>query len=241
MPGVDRRMLDHIGDEVARATSIVRYAPHSHFSPTPMAGRRLPGAGRRVPGRAWRLSRRLLRPQPADHAAHAGLRTRLRDLRQALAVRSRRSHGGADRTGKSEFKPASGRPGVELMPLFQDAGEEVRLERWTPAARIEVALPQGAEFLVLSGSFEERGEIVRRAVVAPSSRQGNAASQGRRRRLPRLDQGRASRKRGEVQRLAGDVDRLSELVLQRRNAETRGGRRRHLAILAGRQSGRVAD
>ncbi|NNK78773.1 MAG: cupin, partial [Litoreibacter sp.] len=32
MPGVDRRMLDRIGDEVARATSIVRYAPESHFS-----------------------------------------------------------------------------------------------------------------------------------------------------------------------------------------------------------------
>ena len=32
MPGVDRRMLDRIGDEVARATSIVRYAPNSHFS-----------------------------------------------------------------------------------------------------------------------------------------------------------------------------------------------------------------
>src|SRR6516225_11262517 len=30
--GVDRRMLDRIGDEVARATSIVRYAPASHFS-----------------------------------------------------------------------------------------------------------------------------------------------------------------------------------------------------------------
>ena len=30
--GVDRRMLDRIGDEVARATSIVRYAPGSRFS-----------------------------------------------------------------------------------------------------------------------------------------------------------------------------------------------------------------
>ena len=29
MPGVDRRMLDRIGNEVARATSIVRYAPGS--------------------------------------------------------------------------------------------------------------------------------------------------------------------------------------------------------------------
>jgi anti-sigma factor ChrR (cupin superfamily) len=33
MPGVHRRLLDRIGDEVARATSIVRYAPASHFSP----------------------------------------------------------------------------------------------------------------------------------------------------------------------------------------------------------------
>lgn len=32
MVGVDRRMLDRIGDEVARATSIVRYAPGSAFS-----------------------------------------------------------------------------------------------------------------------------------------------------------------------------------------------------------------
>ncbi|MCV0423957.1 MAG: cupin domain-containing protein [Roseibium sp.] len=32
MPGVDRRMLDRIGGEVARATTIVRYAPNSSFS-----------------------------------------------------------------------------------------------------------------------------------------------------------------------------------------------------------------
>jgi len=32
MPGVDRRMLDRIGDEVARATTVVRYAPNSKFS-----------------------------------------------------------------------------------------------------------------------------------------------------------------------------------------------------------------
>lgn len=29
--GVERRMLDRIGDEVARATSIVRYQPGSKF------------------------------------------------------------------------------------------------------------------------------------------------------------------------------------------------------------------
>ena len=32
MPGVERRMLDRCGGEVARATSIVRYAPGSRFA-----------------------------------------------------------------------------------------------------------------------------------------------------------------------------------------------------------------
>ena len=38
MPGVDRRMLDRIGAEVARATTIVRYAPQSKFSPHTYTG-----------------------------------------------------------------------------------------------------------------------------------------------------------------------------------------------------------
>ena len=33
MPGVERMMLDRIGDEVARATSLVRYAPNTSFTP----------------------------------------------------------------------------------------------------------------------------------------------------------------------------------------------------------------
>ncbi|MEB3216481.1 MAG: cupin domain-containing protein [Nostocales cyanobacterium 94392] len=32
MPGVQRRMLERDGEEVARATSIVRYAPNSYFA-----------------------------------------------------------------------------------------------------------------------------------------------------------------------------------------------------------------
>ena len=38
MPGVSRRMLDRVGEEVARATSIVRYDPGSKFSPHVHAG-----------------------------------------------------------------------------------------------------------------------------------------------------------------------------------------------------------
>ena len=32
LAGVDRRMLSRMGDEIALATSLVRYAPGSHFS-----------------------------------------------------------------------------------------------------------------------------------------------------------------------------------------------------------------
>jgi anti-sigma factor ChrR (cupin superfamily) len=38
MAGVSRRPLDRVGAEVARATSVVRYAPGSHFSPHLHAG-----------------------------------------------------------------------------------------------------------------------------------------------------------------------------------------------------------
>ena len=38
MPGVERMKLDRIGDEIARATSLVRYAPNSSFSPHEQAG-----------------------------------------------------------------------------------------------------------------------------------------------------------------------------------------------------------
>jgi hypothetical protein len=54
-------------------------------------------------------------------------------------------------------RPAD-RPDVELLPLFRDQRENVRLERWPAAARIRGALRGGGEFLVLDGSFEEAGD-----------------------------------------------------------------------------------
>jgi hypothetical protein len=43
------------------------------------------------------------------------------------------------------------------MPLFRDSREDVRLERWAPDARIELAAPGGIELLVLDGGFSEGG------------------------------------------------------------------------------------
>jgi anti-sigma factor ChrR (cupin superfamily) len=33
IPGVERKMLERVGEEVARATSIIRYVPGTAFSP----------------------------------------------------------------------------------------------------------------------------------------------------------------------------------------------------------------
>ena len=44
------------------------------------------------------------------------------------------------------------------MSLFQDPRESVRLERWGPGVKVELALPGGIELLVLDGGFSEGGE-----------------------------------------------------------------------------------
>jgi hypothetical protein len=48
-------------------------------------------------------------------------------------------------TGKMPFLRTPDRPGVELMPLFQDSEEYVRLERWAPGAAISVPNPGGMD------------------------------------------------------------------------------------------------
>ena len=159
MPGVHRRMLDRVGDEVARATSIVRYAPDSHFSPHVHGGGeeflvlagvfqdehgdypagcyvRNPPTTRHTPGSAdgCTLFVKLWQFDPADRT----------EVRIATAGQA--------------FAPAAGRPSVSVLPLFEDAVEQVRLEQWAPGAQVGIAATNGLELLVLSGSFEEQGE-----------------------------------------------------------------------------------
>ena len=159
MAGVERRMLDRIGDEVARATSIVRYAKGSHFSPHTHGGGeeflvldgvfqdehgdypagwyvRNPPTSRHTPGaeRGCVIFVKLWQFDPADRKQ----------------VRTD--------TETASFKPATGRAGVEILPLFRDEHEDVRLERWAPNARIDLALPGGVEVLVIDGGFVESGE-----------------------------------------------------------------------------------
>jgi anti-sigma factor ChrR (cupin superfamily) len=154
--GVDRRMLDRVGDEVARATSIVRYAANSRFPAHTHGGGeeflvldgvfqdehgdfpagfyvRNPPTSRHTPASApgCVLFVKLWQFDPADRTA-----VRLD-------------------TGRMAYRPEPGRPGVALMPLFADGREEVRLERWAPGAAIALAAPGGAEAVVLEGGFDD--------------------------------------------------------------------------------------
>jgi hypothetical protein len=159
MPGVHRRMLDRIGGEVARATSIVRYAPASRFSMHVHDGGeeflvldgvfqdehgdypagsyvRNPPTSRHTPGSAvgCTIFVKLWQFDPAD-------RTEVRIA-----------------TNDADFAPAGDRPSVAVLPLFRDAVEDVRLEQWAPDAQVSISAPKGLELLVLDGSFEAQGE-----------------------------------------------------------------------------------
>ena len=87
MPGVERRMLDRVGGEVARATSIVRYAPNSSFSPHTHGGGEeflvLEGTFEDEYGA---IPSRHVRPQPANIATYPRLYRGVHHFRQALAV-----------------------------------------------------------------------------------------------------------------------------------------------------------
>ena len=77
------------------------------------------------------------------------------------------------------------------MPLFRDARENVRLERWPSDAEIVLPAPSGLELLVLEGGFSE-GRGIRAAIVAPAPGCRDAAGESRHERLPGLGQDRAS-------------------------------------------------
>ncbi len=159
MAGVERRMLDRIGDEVARATSIVRYAPGSHFAPHRHGG-----------GEEFLVLEGVFQDEYGEFPAGSYVRN---------PPTSRHTPGSApgcilfvklwqfDLTDRTEvtidttamtYEAAPDRPGVELIPLFRDDRENVRLERWAPGAAVRLDVPGGAEVLVLDGVFDESGE-----------------------------------------------------------------------------------
>ena len=159
MPGVDRRMLDRIGDEVARATSIVRYAPNSKFSSHVHTG-----------GEEFLVLDGVFQDEHGDFPAGSYIRNPPQSSHTpgsepgcTIFVKlwqfdlDDRTHVRID-TNKMRAIPDADRAGVEVMPLFKDDREDVVLEMWSSGSSVALSATHGLELLVLEGSFEEGGE-----------------------------------------------------------------------------------
>lgn len=182
LAGVQRRMLEREGAESGRATTVVRYAPDSHFSPHVHGGGEefvvLDGVfsdehGDFGPGSYVR------NPVGSEHRPHS-------DAGCTIFVKLGQMDPDDQRyvridTATGEWRPGRA-AGVSVMPLHSYGAERVSLERWEPGARIDRhSHPGGEEIFVVEGSFEdEDGTYTKRnwlrnppgSAHTPASREG---------------------------------------------------------------------
>jgi quercetin dioxygenase-like cupin family protein len=159
MRGVSRKMLDRVGDEVARATSVVRYAPGSHFSAHTHGG-----------GEEFLVLDGVFQDEHGDYPAGSYVRnppqtfhspgsrtgcTILVKLWQFAPSDSHQVHLPVTRISPV---PDPARPHVLLQPLHRDGRESVRIETWEGNQEIVFEPSGGLEIFMLDGSFNESGE-----------------------------------------------------------------------------------
>ncbi|WP_299471800.1 cupin domain-containing protein [uncultured Roseibium sp.] len=156
-PGVDRRMLDRIGNEVARATSIVRYAPNTRFSAHAHDGGEeflvLEGTFADEHG-AYPQGTYVRNPVGTSHSPTVGSKgcTILVKLYQfdpedqTQTVIDTRSSDWIEGTD----------PGLRLLPLHKFKSERVALVHLEPNTRLDPReFRGGEEILVLEGAFRD--------------------------------------------------------------------------------------
>lgn len=157
--GVSRRMLYREGGEVARATTIVKYAPGSHFERHQHPG-----------GEEFLVLEGVFQDQYGQYPAGSYVRN------PPGSFHSPRSEEGCvlfvklsqlDLSDHSATQvnierlariPDARRPGVQVSPLYLNRHEDVRVEVWAANAVVDLDLPFGGELLVLEGSFSEGGD-----------------------------------------------------------------------------------
>ena len=158
LPGVERRMLDRVGDEVARATSLVRYAPGSRFD------RHVHGGGEAI-----LVLEGVFSDETGDHPAGTYLRhppgsSHAPSSREGclLFVKLQQFDPADTRSVRIDTRSAPWRrglvPGLEVMPLHSHDGVDTALVRWAPKTRFNPHThPGGEEILVLDGVFNDEG------------------------------------------------------------------------------------
>ena len=158
--GVERRMLYRVGSEVARATSLVRYAPGSAFpSHTHSGGEEifvLEGTFQDEHG-DYPAGSYFRNPPGTAHAPAAKdgctIFVRLWQYREGDHAQI------VCQPGEGEaLVPRLGASATRL--LFEGEAERVTVEDWQTGATIIVENPRGLEFLILSGSMTIDGETL---------------------------------------------------------------------------------
>lgn len=156
-PGVERRMLDRVGGEVARATSLVRYAPRRQFPFHVHGG-----------GEEFFVLEGVFQDELGDFPAGSYVRnppgsshSPWSDQGCVILVKLWQFHQADDtavRIDTSSCEPIAqpGCLGVRVLALHRHESEDVRLEYWEPDTLVEVPhQPGGLELFVLEGSLEE--------------------------------------------------------------------------------------
>ena len=158
MPGVDRRMLDRIGDEVARATSIVRYAPGSKFSAHTHTG-----------GEEFIVLDGVFQDEHGDYPAGTYVRnppttSHTPGAEQGCTIFVKLwQFDPDDRTQfrkdiDTDLSPAD--HGVTTQILHEDARETVRFIKLAPGVTLNELPEGGAELLLISGSATEANDTL---------------------------------------------------------------------------------
>lgn len=159
-PGVERHRLDRIGGEVARATSVVRYAPGSRFA------RHVHGGGEEFLVLDGSFS-----DEHGDHPAGTYVRNppgtaHAPFSREGCTLFVKLWQFAADdlEPVRIDTRRAPWRaglvPGLSVLPLHEFDGVSTALVRWAPHTRFNPHThPGGEEILVLEGCFrDEHGE-----------------------------------------------------------------------------------
>lgn len=163
MAGVDRRMLDRVGEEVARATSIVRYAAGSSFPGHTHGG-----------GEEFIVLEGVFQDEHGDYPAGTYVRnppttSHVPGSEPGCTIFVKLwQFDEADRNQFSvdmnqlELVPMLGWDGVETGLLHRDEFETVRVEHWQPGVERALSFPDGGEILILDGSLKSPQGLLER-------------------------------------------------------------------------------
>ena len=160
MAGVERKMLDRIGEEVARATSIVRYAPKSYFEEHTHGG-----------GEEFFVLEGIFSDQHGDYPAGTYVRNpigtqhtpRIGEAGATIFVKLDQFDPNDQASVCIDTHKAQWHQGIEeglmVLPLHEFENEAVAMMQWSPGITCQPHLHEGgAEMLVIAGAlYDENG------------------------------------------------------------------------------------